>query len=122
MATDDQIEQRVRQAVIAAAEGLERPDLGRLAVIERRLLARSRGRYATTWRWWLVLFGIAAGSAAAFWAVTDEGLFGRDASVPEVPAPAEPGGSRAESARGQAGDAEDGGEGRDSGPVIYIAP
>lgn len=67
MTTEGHDEGRIRRAVVAAVEGLEGPDRGRLARIEQQLLAQRRRRRANPW-WWAVLgLGLAAGAAAGYW-------------------------------------------------------
>ncbi len=68
MTSEDRHEERVRDAVVAALERIEGPDRGRLARIERELLARrARRRRGPHWWWAIVGLGLAAGAGAAWW-------------------------------------------------------
>lgn len=123
MTSEDRHEERVRVAVVAALERIEGPDRGRLARIERELLARrARRRRGSLWWWAIAGLGLAAGAAGAYWGmyVPGEESGDRD-TAPAVPGEEQGGGAREPAAGGDGEDAGNGEKPReDDGPVIYI--
>lgn len=123
MTSEDRHEERVRVAVVAALERIEGPDRGRLARIERDLLARrARRRRGRTWWWAIVGLGLAGAAAGAYWGMYAPGEESGDRDTPA----AVPGEGRGDGAgeRAAGGDGEEAGNGgkprEDDGPVIYI--
>lgn len=90
MTTESHDEKRIHRAVMEAVEALEGPDRARLSRIERRLLERARRGRAPGWRWGVLLIGLVAGSAIAYWAGSGGWWFGDEQTVEDVPAVSEP--------------------------------
>jgi len=123
MTSDDHSEGRIRAAVVEGVRHLEAPDRHRLARIEQRLLEQGRQRRHRWSLWWGVLGIVAAGGAAAYWALATDIA---DSGQPPAPVLEDEASSSGTASSGSTGpDGEDDeserrGQSETDNPVIYI--
>jgi hypothetical protein len=64
-------DREIEELIAPAFDRLPAPDAGRLAVIEQRLLERTRSRGRSKFVWWWLAGALVAGTASALWWAVD---------------------------------------------------